>query len=802
MTMNIFKQDNIHAMPAMQEERPVDWGSLFWNFFQFWPFIVLSVIIGGVGSCTYLKYKSPVYSATTKVLIKDEGNSGQLTEAAAFEDIGLISRSGNIENEMEILQSVYLMQDVVKKLDLQHVYLKKGRIRDVDVYKDCPFQVIAWLPADTLSGNPLTFEMKALDDSRYEIRIGKKTYAGIFGKGMRIPEAGTLFMGWRAGTDRKKGEDPYVIVSRSLDAAATSMAGRLTIKSVGKRSTVLELTLQDELVQRAKDVLTEMVRVYNQSQLKDKNRVLENTLVFIEERLRLLTGELAGVETDVERFKSANNVVDLGSEGTLLMEETSAYDKSVSEAEIQLDMLEGVRTHLRKEKGNIDFIPANLGINNPNLNGMMENFNRVLMEREKAGSMLGPNNPQVTALDQQLTNLRTGIVRNIDLLENDLKVARNKNLDRERRLQQRIRSIPRQERQLVEIQRQQTIKQNLYLYLLQKREESELSLRVAVGNNRVVEPPRAGGQVAPVRRNVWALGLGAGLFFPLVVISILQALNTRVRHVDDIRKHSRVPLLGLVNLAPKAYPVAVTGKSRTAVSEMFRLIRANLQFVGNGEHNKVIMVTSSRSGEGKTFISLNLAATLALAGRKVLLMELDMRNPRMYKLFDVHPDKQKGITQYLVNPDIAWQDVVQPTPFNPDLSILTCGPIPPNPSELIMGRRMEELLMEARKSYEYVIVDTAPVGLVSDALLLSRFVDTTLFVVRRNVTLLSHLDIIEENARQGKLPRPYIILNAVGNGFMTYGKGYVYGYGYYQDEAKLEKWVVGLWKKMGFGNGN
>lgn len=781
---------------SREEEKPVRFSNLFWNYFQFWHIILASTIAGGVAAFFYLKYTSPVFSASTKILIKDEHNSGQISEATVFEDLGLMTRSGNIENEMEILQSVHLMKQVVENLGIRNQYIVKGRIRDVDVYRDNPFEIVSWKPADTSSGPAALFDVEVLDSARYRLRTGDAVQEGVFGRPLPFSD-GELLARWRPGFTVPEDRRRYRVVFRTLDDAAAAYAGALTVKSVGKRSTVLEMIQVDQVLPRARDVLNELTRLYGLNQLEDKNRIFENTVRFIDERLRLLTGELSGVESEVERFKTVNQVVDLSTEGGLLMEQTGQYGKSLSETEIQLEILGGIRDFLRRNPDRFDFIPSNMGINNLTLTGMLENFNQILLEREKALNLVGPGNPQVTAFDRQLSTLRGSIVRNIESVERDLRVTRNALMGKERQLQGRIRSLPGQERRLVEIQRLQGVKQNLYLYLLQKKEESELSKAVSVANNRIVEPAKPVGQVFPVRRNVYALGLGGGFALPLLLISLLQALNTRVRNSDDIRRHTRVPLLGLINYSADNYPVAVTRKSRTVISEMFRLIRANLQFVGNGEHNRVILVTSSVSGEGKTFVSLNTAITMALAGKRVLLLELDMRSPKLRKYIGTNLGEAVGVTQFLVNPEMSWHEVVQHRPdLAEGLHIIVCGTVPPNPSELIMGRRMSELFETVRDEFDYVVVDSAPVGLVSDALLLNRYVDTTLYVVRKDVTSLSHLEIAEEIATEGRLPRPYIVMNAVRKRILGYGQGALYGYGSYGDGksavVRFRKWVMDL----------
>jgi tyrosine-protein kinase Etk/Wzc len=773
---------------AETDEKPIRFRSVFWNFAQFWPVIALSCLLGGVASFLYLKRTSPVYSATTKILIRDETSSGQITEANVFEDLGLISRSGNMENEMEVLQSVHLMKRVVENLDLTTLYHRRDGLRDIDLYRSAPFRVVSWMPRDSSRDSQLTWEVQPLDNRRFAATLDGERHEGRFGS-LLVTRRGVLMLERNLRVKADGVGETIRVTLRDADVAATAITGSMAVKYIGKRSTVLELTLNDPVMQRARDILDELARVYDQTQLTDRNRIYVNTISFIDDRLGILSSELSDIESAVERLKDKGRVVDAVAEVPILREETQAYEKQLSDNEIQLDIIRNIRTYLVRDTGRFAYIPSNLGINNLTLTGMLENFNTLLLEREKAASKLGPSNPQLKAMERQLANLRTGILSNIEGLEKDLRVTHDR-LDAKRQgLQSRIMSLPAHERQLMDVQRQQSIKQNLYLYLLQKKEESELSRTVAVSNNKVVEPARNMGQVYPVPRNIWALGLGGGFLLPIVVIGMLQALNTKVRSVDDIRRHTRVPLLGLINHSNDSNPVAVHGNSRTVISEMFRLIRANLQFVGSSNPSKTILVTSSVSGEGKSFVSLNLGITLALTGRRVLLVELDLRNPRIARTIGRGHSEGPGITQYLMSDDMDWKAVARPSGLEPGLDIITCGPIPPNPGELLMGARILELFTEARKVYDHIIVDTAPVGLVSDALLLGRLVDCTLYVVRKDVTSLAHLEIIEETATLGKLPRPYVVMNAVRRSFLGYSQSHLYGYGYYRKDDSSAPWL-------------
>lgn len=779
--------------PKTSEAKPLNLGQLLRNYLGYWHWFVIALAIGLTGSYLYLRYTPPIYTSSVKVLIQDDKASGQLSESSFFEDLGVGSkREQNTENEIEVLKSSFLMKEVVQNLGLQYRNIQKGSVRDVDLYTDGPIQVLSWEPVDQTSGSGISFIVNAASNSmNYVAQYGDKKYAGRFGSRLSLP-TGKITLSRKAVGSIGAIHDIIVDVCDPSTCASTYI-NSLSIGVLGKKSTVLKLDLSDVHPVRARDILNELVKVYDASQVADKNRVLKNTITFIDERIKILSTDLAYVETDVEQYKKDNKITNLSAQGELLMQEVSQYSKSYTDINLQLDILKGIKDILSKDPARFEFVPSNSGLTNLTLTGLMQSFNQLLIERDKAKSTLGSNHPTIAMMESQLGNLRTNILNNIVNIERDLKATSQSVKIREQSLSNRLTVLPKQERELIEIQRQQGIKQNLYLYLLQKREETALDLAVAVGNSRIVEPAAVGGRTKPKPETIWLLGSIFGLILPLLLINLLKALNNKVWAEADISEHTSVSTIGVLTFVNQVDKVVVKEKSRSAISEMFRLMRANLQFVGEGMHNKVILVTSSTSGEGKSFVSVNLGMTLALTGKKVMMIELDLRKPKLATYLGHKRGEGKGITEYLVKGELDWKQVINVSDHHPMMHYISTGPIPPNPAELLLSVRLKELIEILKTEYDYIIMDTPPVGLVSDALLLGSMCDVSLYIVRQGKTAFTQLNILEDIAINQKLPRPFIVFNAVN--MRRTGYGYGYGYGYYQDEKKSSRSIKNLFSR-------
>lgn len=784
MTSTNLSYQNFPPPKGAAETKPLQFRNLIFSYLRYWPFFIAATVFFLFSAYLYLKYTTPLYQSSIKILIKDDKNSGQLSEAAVFEDLGINAVSQNIENEIEILKSTHLMAQVVKNLGIQYRVIKKGYVRDVDLYKDGPVEILTWAPnKQPFKTLRLLLSAKA-GQNAYEAVCNNIIYKGKFGSALKLPQ-GVLTLIRKNDFSSSSINDIYLDLN-NIESVAGRLVSKLSIGLTGKRSSIIQIKIEDEHSERSRDILTELIKVYDINQINDKNRILKNTIDFLDERLNIITQEVGNVDGNVERFKSANQITDLSSEGDAIMQEANAYSKSITDITIQEEILNGIQGTLQKNPKQFEFVPSNSGLTNLTLNNLLQTFNQLLLDREKVRANLGPGHPNNGILEEQLSNLRGNIIENVGSIKRDLLTSKNALRSREMNLNSRLNSLPRQEKQLIEIQRQQSVKQNLYLYLMQKREETALKLAVAVGNSRVVEPAKAGMKFKPKPNMIWVLALFSGILIPILIIGMLRFFSNTIKNEDDIKNNTSVPIIGILGFDKEKKSMVVNDKTRSPISEMFRLIRANLQFVGEGVNNKVILLTSSASGEGKSFVCLNLGLTLAIAGKKVLMMELDMRKPKFFNYLQLKDQNTQGITEYLVKDSLQWDSIITETGIHPRLFCTVCGPIPPNPSELILSTRFAELINKLRDEFDYILIDTPPVGMVSDALLLNKFADSSLFIVRYDKTFKSQLSIIDNIAAEQKLPRPYIVFNGVKfnkRGY-RYGYGYGYGYGYYEESAE------------------
>jgi capsular exopolysaccharide synthesis family protein len=779
----------------------IDIEKIFFIIIRRWPLIILSAILSYLAANIYLRYATPKYSAGTRVLIKDTKASGGMSEATIFQDLGILNTGRNLDNEVEILKTSFLMEEVVRKLNLQYTYESQGRLKSREVYKESPFVVLAWEPYETFENKTVQIEVTQLKKDQIQLVIDGKKINGTFGQAIKTPY-GQVTIGSPEYRSKVTDSKNILITIKSIATAASLYSKSLSVSLDAKtRSTVLQLSFTDVSPNRAIDVLKALIDVYNSTEVADKNRVYENTVEFIDNRMTLLGDELRTVESDVADFRAKNNAVNLSGEGALLLGESSQSNREIAALDAQLEMARAIKNQLNKEGFDFSIVPTSESLTSPALASLLNTFNQLILERERTQKLYGNKNPEIEIIEKQLTNLRLNILENISVAERDMMVRRDMLDTQSKSITTRIKTLPGTEKQLLEIQRQQQIKQELYLYLLQKREEAALSLSVTVANNRVIEPPRFNGQVAPKEKIIRLFSISFGILFPVLVLLFLQAINKKVMNEDQIIKNCSVPILGTIPFAGDSNNVIVSEGKRSAGAEMFRLVRANLQFVGEGSYNKVLLFTSSISGEGKSFISINLGLTLALAKKKVILIELDMRKPKLAKYLGITSGGRKGITDYLVDENISLDDITRDLSYHENLKWIPCGNLPPNPSELILSERLRQLFEQLRNLYDYVLIDTPPVGLVSDALLLNKLVDTSVYVVRQGVTEIRQLKVVQDINDNNKLPRPYIIFNGVkfgsgGYGYGTgygygYGYNYGYGYGYYSDDQKKKRSIWG-----------
>lgn len=775
-----MKNDSTIEEYYQPEEESFDLQSYIRRYFRYWYFFPLFIFSTFTAAFFYLQITQPVFLTKTTLLIKDE-KKGVSEESSILDEMAQFGGNKLVENEIEVLKSQMLMGQVIKELNLDVSFNTKDGLRTIDLYSNSPVIVESELTTEFALKNPMSIHV--IDSLHFRINDEERAYA----YGQKFRNAWGLF------SVTKGGESPYKDIQvnfRNVPSLTANMLGRLNVSVLNAKSTVLELTFEDPSTQRGKDVLNKLLDVYVQSSLNDKNSEASNTLKFIESRLGLITGELGDVEKDVETYKTSRGLTDISAESQLFLENIKENDSKLNEINTQISILESVENYI-KNAGDGAPAPATYMINDPVLVSLLTKFNELDLQRERYARTTTAGNPLLETINTQLASTRQAIRENAQNLRRGMDVTRENLQSINSRFSSGLRSIPQKEREFVGIKRQQSIKEGLYLYLLQKREETALAYASTVTDSRLIDAPVSSLQpVKPKRATVWLGALGMGIILPLLLINLIFLLNNKVENREEIEKLSNLSVLGEIGLMktekgqiPSEGIIKMT--SRSAVAEQFRALRTNLQYLGNGDC-RTIMFTSSIGGEGKSFISINLAASLAYSDKKVILLGMDLRKPSLHERLEV--SNKKGVSNYLVGQkDLT--DLIQPTGVHPLFDVMTSGPIPPNPSELISNGRLPQLLNELRETYDYILIDSPPYGLVTDAALIGEHVHATLYLVRFNYTLIDHLKRIGELNKVKRFSNLTIIYNGVNYG-AGYGYGYGYGgygYGYYTEDNSQSK---------------
>ncbi|SDD87391.1 capsular exopolysaccharide family [Dyadobacter soli] len=782
---------NHHATSADQEllddEQDFNLNEYIARYFRYWYLFPVFLVLAFTVAFFYLQITQPVYSTKTTILIKDEkkglgGSQGDiLTELSS-------QFGGNklVENELEVIKSQTLMEQVIKELTLDVSYTAKEGLRTVNLYKTSPVIIKAEVITPFGFQEPMTIHIE--DSTHFRFNDEDK----IFTFNQRFNNAWGAFVITKGA---QSDVQDLKVHFTDVENLAENMLKRLSVEQPNIKSTVLELTYEDSNVQRSKDVLNKLLDVYVQSSLSDKNSEASNTLKFIENRLGLITGELGDVERDVESYKTNQGITDISAESQLFLENIKENDTKLNEVNTKISILESVDNYIQNA-GEGAVAPATYMIDDPVLVSLLTKFNELELQRERYARTTSPNNPLLETINTQLAGTRQSIRENVQNLKRGMAVTK-KNLENiNTRFSAGLRSIPKKEREFVGIKRQQSIKEELYLYLLKKREETALAYASTVTDSRLIDAPIATfNPIKPKKAVVW-LGAGViGIIIPVLLINLLFMLNNTVQRREEIEKVTHSSILGeigqmkvQVNGLPGEESI-IKMTSRSAVAEQFRALRTNLQYLGDGSC-RVLMFTSSIGGEGKSFVSINLAASLAYSDKRVLLIGLDLRKPTLHDRLMV-PNKF-GASNCLIGQG-HYEDFIQNTGVHPKFDVLTSGPIPPNPSELLSNGRLPVLLAELREKYDYILIDSPPYGLVTDSALIAEHVDATLYIVRFNYTIHDHLKRIGELQRMRRFTNLSVIFNGVNYG-VGYGYGYGYGgygYGYYAEESEGAVKAVG-----------
>ncbi|PWV49832.1 polysaccharide biosynthesis tyrosine autokinase [Chitinophaga sp. S165] len=751
----------------------------------YWPLFVIASIISFSIAYVYLRYATPLYKMSSTLLIKEDARA---VESSIIEMMDPLGSGKKIENEIEILKSRTIAKSVVRHLNLYGEIFERGRIRDVSMYKRAPVQITFIDPdhIDPMAGALLDL---AYDYKGQKITLGDKTYP--LNDTVTTTTWGRILITPNPEFNPASLRDKHLYMRIAGEKAlAGQIIAMLKIAPANKQGNVLRLEYVDAVPQRGKDILNELMRTYDAESIQDKNQTASKTMSFVEDRLRIITAELSQVEGQIERYKTDQGIVDIGEQSKLFLSSVQDNDVRLSEADMQLSTLNAVEKYVREKHDEDNVVPATIGIEDQTLLGLLTRLQETELQQEKLRKTTGENSPLLASLVAQEERLRPAIMDNIRSLRTNLEAGRAKLAAQNSRFMGMLKGVPNKERTLLEVSRQQAIKNNIYTFLLEKREETALQYAAAISDSRIIDLAEADSlPFSPKKSMVMAMAIIFGLAIVAGFIAAKDMMNNKVMFRSDIEKGTSAPIIAEI-MFDKSGGIAIAEGRRTPVAEQFRALRTTLSYIGINGDNKTILVTSSISGEGKSFIAVNLALSLSLTKKKVVLLEFDLRKPKVSKILNVphHP----GISNYLVGHSSLNDILKQPIENNEYMYLLSAGVIPPNPTELILNGRLEHLLATLRASFDYVIIDTAPVGPVTDARLLAPFADATLYVVRHDRTPKFNLKLIEDLYEQGDLGKLNIVFNglkmrglpgygyAYGGGY-GYGNGQGYGYGYTDD---------------------
>lgn len=811
-----MKEEIANVRQREADDEKVDIQELLFKYIIHWLWFVGAVLVCLIGAWIYLRMATPVYNISATVIIKDDKKGGNTGSMAGLEELGLSGLTGssqNIDNELEVLRSKTLVKEVVNLLNLYVSYTDEDEFPSKNMYKTSPVLVsLTPQEAEKLS-DPMIVEMSLHPKGSLDVgvTIGKKEYQKHFEKLPAVfpMDEGTLaffqspdsLMVKKDTTEESSTQNIRHITAKinSPMKVARAYCENLRIEPTSKTTSVAVISLKNSSLQRGQDFINQLLEMYNRNTNNDKNEIAQKTAEFIDERINIISKELGSTEVNLENFKRNAGITDLTSEAQIALTGNAEYEKKRVENRTQISLIEDLRKYIRGNE--YEVLPGNIGLQDPGLVATIERYNEMLVERKRLLRTSTENNPTIINLDTSIRAMKSNVQATLDGSLKGLLITKA-DLEREAsRFSRRISDAPGQERQFVSIARQQEIKAGLYLMLLQKREENAIALAATANNAKIIDEAIADDiPVSPKRRMIYLIALVLGIGIPVGIIYLIGLTKFKLEGRADVEKLTTIPIVGDIPLTDekneKDGSIAVFENQNNLMSETFRNIRTNLQFMLQND-KKVILVTSTVSGEGKSFISANLAISLSLLGKKVVIVGLDIRKPGLNKVFRLST-KEKGITLYLANPETDLMSLVQPSDINQNLYILPGGTVPPNPTELLARDGLDKAIEILKKSFDYVILDTAPVGMVTDTLLIGRVADLSVYVCRADYTHKVEYTLINELAEEKKLPNLCTVINGVdlkrrkygyyyGYGkygkYYGYGKRYGYGYGYGQEKG-------------------
>ncbi len=754
------------------------------KYLPYWPLFLLAIVLGMVSAVAYLRwYTTPIYEATATIIIKDEKKGNE--DSKLMESLDLISSKKIVENEIEVIQSRKLMYLVVKSLNLYAPVSEQGKIKAGSAYESSPVTVQA--------ANPDSIK----EFQKIDIEYNKNTPGVVLNKKYKYPlnQFVSTPFGLLKFLPNKNYDGSEVNPKKQLyfslvqpKQIANSFLGGLKVAEASKLSSIVDLSYRDEVPKRAEDILNQLIAAYEQSAINDKDALAQNTLAFVEERLSLVSHDLDSIEKKIQQYKSGTGAVELSTQSQLVLQNVGANDQKLSDVNMQLSVLNQVEKFVNSKDNSGGVIPSTLGISDPALSQLLDKLNTSELEYDRLKKTVGENNPTLVAVADRINKLRPSVLDNIQSQKQSLNASKENLHSTNGNYNSMLQSVPQKERQLLDISREQQIKSNVYQFLLQKKEESELAYASAVSNSKVVDYAQvSSGPVSPNRKLYYLLSVVIFLGICIAVITIRETFTGKVLYRNELESLTSIPIIGEIAFDKSKQSVVIEKGRRSFVAEEFRKLRVSLSFLGINSSHKKILITSSISGEGKSFISANLAISLALTGKKVVLVDLDLNNPTIAKILNVKRDD--GITEFLTG-EKEPEEIIRRIEAHENLFFISAGNLPDNPSELLANGRVKDIIEYLDNIFDVVIIDTSPIVLVTDGYLLTGLCDATLYVIRHKYTPKMLIKRIDENNQINPINNPAIVFNGVkARGFFknNYGYGYDYVYGNKERGTKEKK---------------
>lgn len=784
---DIYNDRDLFTTGSNAEHEGISFASLLNTVLFHRKWFILSLLVCGLIGFIYVRSTPKTFRRTAMVLVKDDRRGGVMSESVAFQDLFSSTRS-SVDNEIGVFKSKRLMYDVAKQLRLDVNYKIKDGLRDRELYSSTPI-IVDFSDVDPLQSISMTatlLENRQVELKDFKWGKGENSEVLLLNSGDTLKTAvGEIVLTVAPLIEQDYIGKPLQITKRNLKAVANSYNARIKVDVPNQMTSLINLTLEDVNLKRAEDVINTLIEVYKNDAIEDKNLVLVNTANFIRERLIIIESELSDVDSKIEQYKRDHQLTDIRSESALYLQSSGRLDTEVLSVENQLDMAEYMKEYLQDNSKLTDPIPASIGISDSGIQSQISEYNSVLAQRNKLVANSSVNNPIVREMDNELAATRFSISKAVDNLIAGLKIQIENMRQKEVLTRGKISTVPMQHKYITSIERQQKIKEELYLYLLNKKEENELQATIAESNCRVIDPADGSNSpVSPQKMKVILISLLAGLLIPILWLYIRSLLNTAVYTKKEIKGAITVPFLGEIPLVKTKSDelIVVKENSTEPIAEAFKIVQTNLDFmdIEHKEGGKVIMITSVNPDAGKTFISANLGMSIASVNAKVVVVDLDLRKATLTRRLHIGT-KRLGVSNYLGGMEDNIFDLIHPSNENGLLDIIPSGTVPPNPADLLKGSRFDKMIEDLKAKYDYILLDTSPFGVVVDSQLCARAADQSIYVLRSGMVDKRFLPEIQELYDSGKMNHMSILLNGIDvkriASYGNYGYGYGYGYG-------------------------